>query len=58
MDSDIAVSLDSIVDGFTAMATLIEDEPADDTECAREHVDRKALAEERERKEDHGIHMG
>jgi hydroxylamine reductase len=27
------------------------------TEYVREHVDRKALAEERERKEAHGIHM-
>ena len=40
------------------MATLIEDEPADDTEYAREHTDSKALAEEREWKEAHGIHMG
>jgi hypothetical protein len=40
------------------MATLIEDEPADDTEYAREYVDSKALAEERERKEALGIHMG
>lgn len=47
-----------IVDGFAAVASLIEDEPSDDTEYAREHVDRKALAEERERKEALGIHMG
>ena len=40
------------------MASLIKDEPADDTEYAREHVDSKALAEERERKEAHGRHMG
>lgn len=40
------------------MASIIEDEPADDTEYARENVDRKALAEERERKEALGIHMG
>ncbi|SEK18400.1 hypothetical protein SAMN02910353_00066 [Ruminococcus sp. YRD2003] len=42
------------------MASIIEDEPepTNDTEYAREHVDRKALAEERERKEAHGIHMG
>ena len=40
------------------MASLIKDEPADDTEYAREQVDSKALAEERERKEAHGIHMG
>ena len=58
VDSDLAVSLDSIVSGVTAMASIIEDEPADDTEYAREHIDRKALAEERERKEALGIHMG
>ena len=58
VDCDITVSLDSIVGGVTAMATLIDDEPADDNEYAREHVDSKALAEERERKEALGIHMG
>ena len=58
VDSDIAVNLDSIVGGVTAMATLIEDEPAEDNEYAREHVDSKALTEEREWKEAHGIHMG
>ena len=58
VDSDIAVSLDSIVGGVTAMATLIEDEPAEDNEYAREYADSKALAEERERKEALGIHMG
>ena len=58
VDSDLAVSLDSIVGGVTAVASLIEDEPADDTEYAREHIDSKALAEERERKEALGIHMG
>jgi len=47
-----------IISGIAAVASIIEDEPADDTEYAREHVDRKALAEERERKEAHGIHMG
>ena len=49
-----------IVSGIAAVASIIEDEPEpnDDTEFAREHVDRKALAEERERKEAHGIHMG
>jgi hypothetical protein len=47
-----------IVGGIAALASMIEGEPADDTEYAREHVDRKALAEERERKEAHGIHMG
>ena len=40
------------------MASIIEDEPAEDTEYARENVDRKALAEERECKEALGIHMG
>ncbi|MCR4863313.1 MAG: hypothetical protein K5884_12045 [Ruminococcus sp.] len=44
--------------GITIMAALIEDEPAEDTEYAREHIDSKALAEERERKEALGIHMG
>ena len=58
VDSDLAVSLDSIVGGVTAVASLIDAEPAEDTEYAREHVDSKALAEERERKEAHGIHMG
>ena len=47
-----------IVIGIAAVASIIEDEPAEDTEYAREHVDSKALAEERERKEAHGIHMG
>ena len=48
-----------IVGGIAALASMIEDEPVDDdTEYAREHVDSKALAEERERKEAHGIHMG
>jgi len=58
VDSDLAVSLDSFVGGVATLASIIEDEPADDTEYAREHVDSKALAEERERKEAHGIHMG
>ncbi len=58
VDSDLAVSLDSIVGGVTAVAALIDDEPADDTEYAREYTDSKALAEERERKEALGIHMG
>ena len=40
------------------MASIIEDEPADDTEYAREHVDRKALAKEIRKKEALGIHMG
>ena len=47
-----------IVGGIAAVASIIEDEPADDTEFAREHTDSKAFAEERERKEAHGIHMG
>ena len=58
VDSDLTVGFDSIVSGITAVASLIEDEPTDDTEYAREHTDSKALAEERERKEAHGIHMG
>lgn len=58
VDSDFAVSIDSVVDGVTAMASMIEEEPADDTEYAREHIDSKALAEERVRKETLGIHMG
>jgi len=58
VDSDLAVGLDSVVGGVAAVATLIDDEPAEDTEYAREHVDSRALAEERERKEAHGIHMG
>ncbi|WP_303820996.1 relaxase/mobilization nuclease domain-containing protein [Ruminococcus flavefaciens] len=58
VDSDLAVGLDSIVSGVAAVASIIEDEPVDDTEYAREYVDSKALAEERERKEALGIHMG
>ena len=58
VDSDLAVGLDSIVGGVATMASIIEDEPAEDTEYAREYVDSKALAEEREWKEAHGIHMG
>ncbi|MBR5164098.1 MAG: relaxase/mobilization nuclease domain-containing protein [Ruminococcus sp.] len=58
VDSDLAVGIDSVIGGVTAVASIIEDEPADDTEYAREHVDSKALAEERERKAAHGIHMG
>ena len=58
VDSDLAVGIDSIVGGVTAVASLIEEEPADDTEYAREHIDSKALAEEREWKEALGIHMG
>ena len=56
VDSDIAVSLDSIVSGVTAVASIIEDEPAE--EDIDRGLDSKALAEERERKEAHGIHMG
>ena len=47
-----------IVGGIAAVASIIEDEPADDTEYAREHVDRKALAKEIRKKEDLGMHMG
>ena len=57
VDSDLTVGLDSIVSGVATMASMIDDEPAEDTEYAREHVDSKALAEERERKEAHVIHM-
>ena len=56
-DSDRAPAPD-IVDGIAAVATLIDDEPADDTEYAREHVDRKALAKELRKKEELGMHMG
>lgn len=58
VDSDLTVSLASFVGGVATMASIIEDEPAEDTEYARENVDRKALAEERECKEALGIHMG
>ena len=58
VDSGLTVGIDSIVGGVTAVVTIIEDEPVDDAEYAREHVDSKALAEERERKEALGIHMG
>ncbi|MCR4861054.1 MAG: relaxase/mobilization nuclease domain-containing protein [Ruminococcus sp.] len=58
VDSDLAVSLDSIVGGVATMASIIEDEPADDTEYAREHIGRKALAKEIRKKEDLGMHMG
>ena len=58
VDSDLAVSIDSVVGGVTAVASIIEDEPAEDNEYAREYTDSKALAEERERKEALGIHMG
>ena len=58
VDSDLPVSLDSVVGSITAVAALIDDEPAEDTEYAREYTDSKALAEERERKEALGIHMG
>ena len=47
-----------IVGGIAALASIIDDEPAEDTEYAQERVDSKALAKERERKEAHGIHMG
>ncbi len=57
VDSSFAVGIDSFVGGVTAVASMIEDEPADDTEYAREHTDSKALAEEREHKEALGIHM-
>ena len=47
-----------IVGGIAALASIIEDEPVDDTEYAREHVDRKALAKEIRKKEELGMHMG
>ncbi len=47
-----------IVDGIAAVATLIDDEPSDDIEYAREHVDRKVLAKELRKKEELGMHMG
>ena len=47
-----------IVGGIAAVASIIEDEPVDDTEYVREHVDRKALAKEIRKKEDLGMHMG
>lgn len=58
VDSDFAVGIGSIVGGITALAALIEDEPADDTEYAREHVDRKTLAKKLRKKEELGMHMG
>ena len=58
VDSDLAVGIDSIVSGVATMASIIEDESAEDTEYARKHTDSKALAEERERKEALVIHMG
>lgn len=58
VDSSFAVGIDSFVGGVTAVASIIEDKPSDDTEYAREHIDHKALVEERERKEALGIHMG
>ena len=47
-----------IVVGIAAVASMIDDEPADDTEYARQHIDRKALAKEIRKKEDLGMHMG
>ena len=52
------VSAPDIVGGIAALASIIEDEPADDTEYAREHVDRKSLAKGRRKKEELGMHMG
>ena len=51
-------SAPDIVGGIAALASMIEDEPAEDTEYAREHVDRKALAKEIRKKEELGMHMG
>lgn len=58
MDSGISVSADSVIGGVAAVASMIGDESVPDNEYSQEHVDRKALAEERERKEALGIHMG
>uniref|UniRef100_UPI0040296A33 relaxase/mobilization nuclease domain-containing protein n=1 Tax=Ruminococcus bicirculans (ex Wegman et al. 2014) TaxID=1160721 RepID=UPI0040296A33 len=58
VDSNLAVGIDSIVGGVATMASIIEDEPADETYYARDNVDRNSLSEERERKEALGIHMG
>ena len=57
--ADRSAALD-IVGDIAAVASIIEDEPepTDDTEYAREHVDRKALAKEIRKKEDLGMHMG
>ena len=55
--SDRAPALD-FIGGVAAVASIIEDEPADDTEYAREHVDSKALAKELRKKEELGMHMG
>ena len=52
------VSAPDIIGGIATLASMIEDEPADDTEYAREHVDRKTLAKELRKKEDLGMHMG
>ncbi len=51
-------SAPDIVSGIAAVASIIEDEPADDTEYAREHVDRKALAKEIRKREELGMRMG
>ena len=58
VDSDLTVGLDSIVSGVATMASMIDDEPAEDTEYAREHIDSKALAKELRKKEGLGMHMG
>ena len=52
------VSAPDIVGGIAAVASIIEDEPTDDNEYSREHVDRKALAKEIRKKEELGMHMG
>ena len=52
------VSTPDIIGGIAALAEIIENEPTDDTEYAREHVDRKALAKELKKKEELGMHMG
>lgn len=57
--SDFTVDIDSVFGSVTTVASIIENEPIDDnTEYAREHVDRKALAKEMRKKEALGMHMG
>ena len=52
------VPASDFIGGIAAVASIIEDEPVDDTEYAREHVDRKAIAKELRKKEELGMHMG
>ena len=52
------ITATDIVGGIAALASMKEDELADDTEYARKHVDRKALAKDLRKKEELGMHMG